>query len=181
MVRIISWPTALSVPEGSNITLRVEAEGLDPLSYEWRFNGEVMVGVTGNSFTITNAGRSDEGQYVVTVSDACGSVTTAPPLTLTVLICPWILEHPQSRTVRVGDTVTFSVSVTNTATLPVWYRWRHGGVTLTNQPLNAYTSTYTINNVQLTQAGTYTVVVTNAAFPRCNPYVSNPATLTVEP
>ena len=167
------------LPEGSSITLRVEGTGLDPLSYEWRFNGEILEGITGNSYTIDEAAVSDQGEYVVTVSDACGSITTAPAI-LTVLVPPTIVEHPQSQTVRVGDTVTFSVTVTKTATLPVWYRWRHGSNTLTNQPLNAHTSTYTINNVQLGDAGDYRVVVTNAA--NClRVFLTDPATLTVEP
>lgn len=178
-VRIISWPASTNVQEGTNITLHVEATGPGPLSYEWRLDDEVIPGITGDSYTIPSAQTSDAGTYRVTVSDVCGSVTT-DPLILTVLVKPTIVEHPQNQTVRVGDSVTFSVTVTNTATLPVGYRWRQAGTTVTNQVLWQHTAFYTIDNVQLSHAGDYTVAVTNAAYPSPG-YLSNPGTLTVEP
>jgi hypothetical protein len=80
---IIEWPTSLTVSEGDSITLQVQATGLDPLSYEWRLNDALIEGATQASLTIDQAQASDGGVYTVTVSDACGSVTTEPA-TLTV-------------------------------------------------------------------------------------------------
>ncbi len=84
---------------------------------------------------------------------------------------PAITTHPQSRTVTVGETVTFTVVATGTA--PLSYQWRKDG-----QPLAGQTGdTLTLANVQAAQAGSYTVVVSNSA----GQATSNPAVLTVNP
>lgn len=66
-----------------------------------------------------------------------------------------ITNQPDSVTADVGDSVTFNVGVSGG---PVFYRWQKDGVNL----LNATNSTYTISSVQLTSAGAYRVVVSNA-------------------
>ncbi len=84
---------------------------------------------------------------------------------------PAITTHPQSRTVTVGETVTFTVVATGTA--PLSYQWRKDG-----QPLAGQTgATHPLANVQTAQAGSYTVVVSNSA----GQITSNPAVLTVNP
>jgi glucose/arabinose dehydrogenase len=82
---------------------------------------------------------------------------------------PVITQHPQNRIVPVGGTATFTVSATGTA--PLSYQWKKNGVNITG----ATSATYTITNVQLSHAGTYTVTVSNSG----GSVTSNPATLTV--
>ena len=80
-----------------------------------------------------------------------------------------------------GDTVTFSVTMTNSATLLISYPWRWGPLTVDIQTnLNQYSSTYTLTDVQLTDASDYTVVVTNTAS-YLPGILINPATLEVLP
>ena len=55
--------------------------------------------------------------------------------------------------------VTFSVRVLGTT--PLGFRWRLGGVTLV--PYGQGTATLTITNVQLSQANSYEVTITNIA------------------
>jgi hypothetical protein len=68
---------------------------------------------------------------------------------------PVITAHPANRTVVVGDNVTFAVSATGTQ--PLSYRWYFNA---TNK-LDATNASLTLNNVQFTNAGNYSVVVTN--------------------
>lgn len=75
-----------------------------------------------------------------------GTTTTAP-----VIIAP-----PSSRTVTAGTTVSFSVSVTGSP--PPTYQWRKDGVNI----VGATSTTLALANVQLAQAGSYSVVVTNS-------------------
>lgn len=82
---------------------------------------------------------------------------------------PSITTQPASATVNAGGSVSFSVVATGTA--PLSYQWQLGGVAITG----ATTDTYAISNVSAAQAGTYTVVVSNAA----GSVTSNNATLTV--
>lgn len=68
------------------------------------------------------------------------------------------VTQPQNQTVVQGDNVSFRVKVKGTG--PFGYRWRRNGGTLVSFDLG--TSTLELPNIQTNQAGTYSVVVTNA-------------------
>jgi hypothetical protein len=68
---------------------------------------------------------------------------------------PVITVQPQSVITNVGATVTFSVTALGT---PLAYQWRFNG---TNIPAST-ASICTITNVQPSQAGSYSVLVSNA-------------------
>ena len=70
---------------------------------------------------------------------------------------PGIAGQPQSATNGVGSSVMFSVAATGT--MPVAYQWRFNGA---NSP-GASQSTLAKSNVQMSDAGSYCVVVVNAA------------------
>lgn len=82
---------------------------------------------------------------------------------------PNITQHPLSQTVSLGQSVTFSVQATGST--PLSYQWRKGP----NPIQNANGPTFNIPSAQETDAGQYTVVVTNPL----GSATSNPATLTV--
>ncbi len=82
---------------------------------------------------------------------------------------PSITTQPASATVNAGASVSFSVVATGTA--PLTYQWQLGGAAING----ATGDTYSISNVAASQAGSYSVVVTNAA----GSVTSNTATLTV--
>jgi len=82
---------------------------------------------------------------------------------------PSITTQPASATVNSGSSVSFSVVATGTE--PLSYQWQLGGVAISA----ATSATYNIASVSTSQAGTYTVVVSNAA----GSVTSNSATLTV--
>jgi len=84
---------------------------------------------------------------------------------------PSITTNPLSQTVSVGANVTFSVNVSGTA--PLSYQWQRNGANLTGET----NSTLTLRTVASSQAGSYAVVVSNAA----GSVPSLPATLTVNP
>jgi hypothetical protein len=90
---------------------------------------------------------------------------------------PVIVAQPQSRTVRVGDSYTFSVTVNGTG--PFTYAWtfRAAGSTTTESFPLATGPSYTIGAVETADAGIYTVTVRSAL----GNLVSNAATLTVTP
>src|SRR5205823_5419942 len=83
---------------------------------------------------------------------------------------PTITTQPQSQTASIGADVSFTVAATGT--FPLNYQWGHAG---TNLP-GATASSLNLSNVQTTDAGTYSVVVSN-------PYgsaTSSDATLTLQ-
>src|SRR4030095_6391503 len=84
---------------------------------------------------------------------------------------PTIITQPQSQTVPEGSDVTFSVTATGTE--PLRYRWRRNGVTLPG----ATNSSLTLFSVTSSNAGNYSVIVTNIA----GSAISSNAVLTVTP
>ncbi len=75
----------------------------------------------------------------------------------TVTVAPSITTQPTSRTVTVGSSTTFTVVATGTA--PLTYQWRRNGTALSG----ATAASLTLSNVQLSDAASYTVTVTNSA------------------
>jgi len=59
------------------MTLRVQATGSGPLSYQWRLNGVNIPGANNASFPIAGFQSSDSGDYSVAVSDDAGAVSSA--------------------------------------------------------------------------------------------------------
>lgn len=73
------------------------------------------------------------------------------------LTAPAIATQPASRTVALGQSVTFTVVATGTA--PLAYRWSRNGVAIAG----ATSPSFTIGSVAASDAGSYTVSVTNSA------------------
>jgi RHS repeat-associated protein len=71
---------------------------------------------------------------------------------------PVITAQPTSQTVVQGNNVTFSVGVSSSSTIPLSYQWDFNG---TNFLAGAINASLTLTNAQLTNAGIYSVVVTN--------------------
>ncbi|MFO1512144.1 MAG: immunoglobulin domain-containing protein [Verrucomicrobiota bacterium] len=74
---ITNQPQSQVVSVGDNVTFTVGATGPGPLGYLWRFTGTNLPGATSSSFTRTNAQLTDAGNYIVVVTNASGSVTSA--------------------------------------------------------------------------------------------------------
>lgn len=73
---IIRQPTASqTVAVGSTVTLSVVATN-GPLSYQWYFGTNVLVGDTNPDLTLTNLQSSQSGTYTVTVSNVVSTVTS---------------------------------------------------------------------------------------------------------
>jgi hypothetical protein len=69
---------------------------------------------------------------------------------------PVIVSQPTNQTVAAGDTAIFSVTANGTP--PLSYQWNFNGTNLSG----ATHTSLTLTNVQMTQAGNYAVLVTNA-------------------
>jgi alpha-tubulin suppressor-like RCC1 family protein len=71
---ILSQPADVSTGLGMSATFSVVADGMPPLSYQWRLNGQSLGGATNATLVITNVGASDLGRYSVLVMNQFGSV-----------------------------------------------------------------------------------------------------------
>ena len=90
-------------------------------------------------------------------------------------VVPTISVQPIGATVIAGSSTSFSV--TATGTWPITYQWKHNGQDLDGQLIaGAATSNLLLENVDASDAGSYTVVVSNEA----GSVTSDAAVLTVD-
>ena len=164
----VNVPVTVTVPPvsqttlvGSNVTFSVTATGTG-LSYQWLFGGSVIG--TSSSLTLNSVTTGQAGVYTVIVSGAGTPVTNSATLTVNVPVT--VTVPPVSQTTLVGSNVTFSVTATGTG---LSYQWLFGGSVI------GTSSSLTLNNVTIGQAGIYTVIVSGAGTP-----VTNSAMLTVD-
>lgn len=149
-------PQSRTVVVGDSVVFSVSASGGEPLSYQWRKDGNLLPDATGSYFAIAPVRVSDAGDYTVVVSNRAGSATSAAA-TLVVLEPPVITGQPRSKTVNVGDATLFGVAATGSP--PLEFQWYHQG-----QPVPGATgATLHLAAVALTDAGDYQAIVTNPA------------------
>jgi N-acetyl-anhydromuramyl-L-alanine amidase AmpD len=161
-------PTITSQPANSTnlplstATFTVVAAGQTPFSYQWLRNGANLVdggnvvGAVSATLTINGVTPSDGGTYSVIVSNTAGSATSANALLVPVLL-PTITLQPEGQFVVVGTNITLTSSATGTA--PLFYQWHLNGADISG----ATGTSYSRLNVQLLDAGSYSVTVSNAA------------------
>lgn len=167
-------PATQSVRAGASATFTAAKTGLDPVAYQWQFQGN-NVG-TSASLTLTNVQLSHEGSYRVVAANANGAVTSAP-VTLGVLINPAVIARPLNQRVVIGGEATFSFMISGHPP-PFGYLLRRGSAVLTNYTTEERLGFLSLFNVQPSNAATYRVVITNAANP--SPGLTlDPVTLTV--
>jgi hypothetical protein len=158
-------PTTL----GATSTISINAAGAG-LSYQWYQDGVPLSdggnisGVTTRSLTITGVTANDAASTFECYVQITGSTPiSAGPSSLRILSVPAVagglgsLNAPQNQILFVGDTLELRVVPSDP--LGITYQWRKGGVAIPG----ATSDTYRKTDVQLADAGVYSVVLTNLA------------------
>jgi pectin methylesterase-like acyl-CoA thioesterase len=158
---ITSEPSNLTVISNQNASFTVTAAGKPLPAYQWLKNGTNVVGAnisgdTTPTLNISQAQVYDEGTYSVVITNLAGS-TNSVNVTLTVNIPPVITVQPTNTSALNGAGVCFSVTATGKPA-PA-YQWLKNGFPITDET----NSTLCFVNVAPGDAGTYSVVVNNAA------------------
>lgn len=84
---VTKQPTSQVAPVGDTVVLGVEVEGSEPISYQWRLNGNNLAGFTNRTTEVpglSNLTTNQSGQYDVVVSSPYGT-TNSVPVIVTVL------------------------------------------------------------------------------------------------
>jgi hypothetical protein len=173
----LAGPSEAFIPPGASAILSVQATSTRPLTYQWQFNGENIPGATGPSLAINNAQLDDDGIYTVIVQDDINLPVTGSAR-LYILVTPLIIQQPLSQPVVQGGSVTLSIVISNTATLPITYRWRRGASFVATNVANTHVDFFTATNVQPGSSATLFAVINSPA--RSNALVSSTVTLQVQ-
>lgn len=160
-------PATQSACTGGSASFSVTATG-GSLTYQWRKNTVNVGGATSPSLVVSGVVAGDAGSYDCVVTNACGTATSAAAA-LTVNTAAGISTQPVGATVCSGGAAAFSVVATGSPT-PT-YQWRKAGIPIAG----ATASTYSIPSATASNAGVYSVVVTNS----CGTATSANAVLTI--
>lgn len=162
---IVQQPGDITDPAGSNLAIGIAVvQQSEPFSYQWRHNG---LPVTRGTVTPTNLGSeldleqitfADAGEYDVIVSNSAGSVTSSVGrLTVTLphlSFFPW----PAVERVVVGAAVNLDARANIYPPQSLSYQWQHNS---TNLP-GATNSSFTLPAAQISDAGFYSVIVSDS-------------------
>ena len=111
--KIVLQPEDTNVLVGENVTLRVIADGTDPISYQWYYKGKPINGETNSTLSSNNVQRTASGNYYVVVSNEgypWGATETSDTVTLTVETPPEITQLTESVTLAYGESIELSVT-----------------------------------------------------------------------
>jgi hypothetical protein len=158
-------PVDVSTGLGTPASFTVAAVGQGTLFYQWRQDGNDILGANSSTYNIAAVGPADYGFYDCVITDDCGPVTSDSaelkygiksgkhqPAELSF----HILAHPESTFGCAAGEVTFEVLAYPEG---VTYQWRKDGNDLGGET----GSTLTLSNISNLDNGGYDVVVTHGA------------------
>ncbi len=169
-----NWPVIVEQPAGqtnaagTTASFRVTALGTAPLIYQWRKDGTNLAddlhisGATSSNLIVESVSAADAGVYSVVVRHSFG-VAVSTGAVLTLAQAPTVLVPPASQTNYADWTASFKVTA---AGIPApSLQWRKNGVDLANGGTisGATNSTLMVGPLSASDAGTYSVLLSNAA------------------
>ncbi len=145
----------VSISGGDTLALFVDAGGTPALAYQWRKNGVNIGGATTSSYVKTNVTPADDGNYDVVVSNGFGTVgSSVASIVVQSQTPPSITQDPSGATIYQNGYLKLEVIASGGG---LKYQWFQNG-----SPLSAATSSTLIASpVEATNAGNYSVVVSN--------------------
>jgi len=159
------------VAAGDPLTLSIDAGGSAPLTFTWHKNGGTIATTSVGTYTIASAALSDSGNYDVTISGV-GSPAQSQvvPVTVVTPTLPAISSSSgfANRTIYPGGSLILSVNASGGG---LKYRWYKNSTLIPS----ATASTFSIASVVTTDAGNYSVSVTNSLGTASN----GPAAITI--
>jgi hypothetical protein len=138
--------------DGSEVVLKAQASGTEPLSYQWKKNGENIPGANTNRYLISSILPVDEGDYSLAVSNVCG-LAESGAIHISVRSRPKILVQPISQTVCIDLPVSFEVQVAGNESYT--YQWQKDGLNITA----ANAAVLSISAANSTDQGNYSVII----------------------
>jgi hypothetical protein len=163
---IVASPTNLTVGVSNTAAFSVTVSPVDNVSYQWFSNNAPISGATASNYTVpaladavpqTNTYSVSASREGLTLSGSNAVLTVLGPPT----IDPASIQPGTNVAIAAGTNVTLSIS----ASPPVFYQWQRNGQFI----LGATNNSYTISNAQPADSGDYQVLVANAVASQESP------------
>ena len=152
---ISSQPESQVVAAGDDVFFDVDVNGTQPFSYLWSKNGAPRPADTLAVLELDGVDQSAAGSYVVAITNIDGTATSSTAL-LSVVAPAFITTQSLSVPLNKCSPLTLTADVA-TAGDDLHYRWSFNG-----GPVGTDSPTYIVSSgLDFTNAGTYSVVITN--------------------
>jgi RHS repeat-associated protein/uncharacterized delta-60 repeat protein len=146
--------TNQTIVQAKDVTFAVSATGAT--YYQWQFNSVDIPGANGSSFTKLVVQTSDAGSYSVIATNLAGSTNASA--VLTVIVPPLITQQPTNVFVGAGNNASNGIVVAGDS--PFVYQWYFNDTSVISWETNI---SIVFTNAQATDAGDYSILVTNLA------------------
>jgi hypothetical protein len=147
-ITIVQQPVESRVIEGETATFTVEAQGTEPIEYQWRFNSVEIEGGTGPVLTIPNASKANEGSYQVVMKNPAGTLVSEE-IKVTVVQPVTILAQPKGATRLFGQALTLSIVASGSEPLVYQYRQYQRLAKQPRRPLGLRKNRHRLNHCHL--------------------------------
>lgn len=143
---IIAQPVAVTATEGSPAVLNAGVRGAGPLQFEWSKDGAVLPKQKRAQLVFEKVAATDAGTYQLKITNAAGSVSTAP---VAITVAPaaqgttslQVLRAPRAFVTTQGQAATLDVHAVGGAKLS--YQWLKDGVEIPGAKSPVYSLTTT--------------------------------------
>jgi hypothetical protein len=172
---ILTQPQNIRVLDGGTGTFSVGADGVGPISYQWKFDGTNISGATNSVLNLTNVLLTNAGSYTVTVSSAFGTVPSSNA-TLTITLGAETLV-PLPPEALWSSLVNLRPGSNETVTLnPPLFSWFYSP---TNPAYSSFDSNIYFFRFQVSYTSNFSTLVTDVWTPSCcynflAPFASSP-------
>ncbi len=155
-LQITSQPQGITVQEGVNTSIRVEASGSGTLRYQWYHNGRAVTGGTTAVLQLQSVRLGQAGAYYVEVSDSTSTVTSRQVELIVLPGAVQIVDQIGDQMLHSGQSVSLWVEVAMQEPVPLQYQWFRNGAPVTF----ATGPTLQISSFSVANEGVYTVRIT---------------------
>ncbi|WP_029902422.1 FISUMP domain-containing protein [Prevotella sp. 10(H)] len=163
----LRWSTGADTAEPNQVKTYLVEGFYNPTKYTWQVDNGAKIenGQGTRTATILFPDNETTVNISVVAENHCGTGNTLTKEVIVKKACtsPSIAQvtmTPSSGTIVAGNSLSMQVRL-NECTPPFTYRWLHNGAMVHEEISDYRVSTYTIPNIQKTQEGTYSVVVSN--------------------
>ncbi|XP_015725366.1 hemicentin-1 isoform X1 [Coturnix japonica] len=162
-------PIEISVITGEDITLPCEVKSLPPPIITWAKETQLIspfslrhTFLPSGSMKISETQVSDSGMYFCVATNIAGNVTQS--VKLSVHVPPKIQRGPQIMKVQAGHRVDIPCSAQGSPPPTItWFRGSNAVPIESGQPTHSLGGALSISNIQLSSAGIYRCIASNAA------------------